>query len=125
MLAPNSPCLHPRANPRWSTAFGLLVFLLPLLIASSASAQVAAGPPASGPVDDQVMAWVGNQPIFASEIMVRVDQLMEEHRKQIPPERWNEQRVALSQQALKVAVESKLVLVDAFRKIPPRSGTNP
>lgn len=100
-------------------AFRLLVFLFSLLVASSASAQVAGGPPAdSGPVDDQVMAWVGNQAIFASEIMIRVDQLMEEHRQQIPPERWNEQRLALSQQALKVAVESKLVLVDAFRKIP-------
>ena len=101
-------------------ALGLLfVLLLPLSVTATASAQVAAEPPVTaGPVEDQVMAWVGNQAIFASEIMVRVDQLMEEHRQQIPPERWNEQRIALSQQALKVAVESKLVLVDAFRKIP-------
>ncbi len=64
------------------------------------------------------MAWVGNQPIFASEIMTKVDQVMEENRKQIPPERWNEQRIALSQQALKATVENKLILVDAMRKIP-------
>jgi len=69
-------------------------------------------------VDDQVMAWVGRQPIFASEVLTQVDQLMEEHRAQIPPERWDEQRLSLAQQALKAKVESKLVLEDALRKIP-------
>jgi parvulin-like peptidyl-prolyl isomerase len=83
-----------------------------------ASAQTQPGPPAGTPVDDQVMAWVGKQPIFASEILSKVDQLMEEHRQQIPPERWDEQRLALAQQALKATVESKLVLEDALRKIP-------
>ena len=77
-------------------------------------------PPAAagGAVDDQVMAWVGNQPVFASEILTRVDQLMEENRHRIPPETWDAQRVALAQQALKASIETKLVMVDAMRKIP-------
>lgn len=85
---------------------------------TSASAQMQPGPPAGTPVEDQVMAWVGKQPIFASEILSKVDQLMAEHRQQIPRERWDEQRLALAQQALKATVESKLVLEDALRKIP-------
>lgn len=107
-----------RRCPKLSVLLGLALlgaFLTPVLLLAQPTTPSA---PTAGGTDDQVMAWVGNQPIFASEIMGKVDQLMEEHRKEIPPDRWHEQRVVLAQQALKATVENKLVLVDALRKIP-------
>ncbi|MCE9547983.1 MAG: peptidyl-prolyl cis-trans isomerase [Planctomycetia bacterium] len=97
-----------------------------LLVAGVAAAQgppMGMGGPPATPVGDQVMAWVADQPIFASEIFSRVDAVMAENKDRIPAEQWDQQRLQFAQQALKSAVESKLVLSDALHKVPAASLT--
>lgn len=66
----------------------------------------------------QIIARIGSEVVLAGEVLVTVDRVMEENRQRIPQARWQQTRRKLMQQMLDPLIESKLILVDALKKIP-------
>ncbi len=82
-------------------------------------------PPATQLVEAaQIIARVGDEIIQAGDVTSTVDALMQDNRDRIPAAQWDQQRQLLIQQALKRAIENKLVFVDAKRTIPPDAFPN-
>ncbi|MBN1394082.1 MAG: peptidylprolyl isomerase [Pirellulales bacterium] len=71
----------------------------------------------------RMIARVGSEAIFESEIIGDVNQLIEKHKDKIPAGQLEAQRELLIQQKLKGYIESKLILLDAKRTIPAEGWT--
>ena len=66
----------------------------------------------------RIIARVGPEVILAGEILASVDQLMQENRKQIPENKWDDIRRSIMKKMLMPMIEQKLVVVDALLVIP-------
>lgn len=95
--------------------------MLGLAEVAIASAQM---PPQSGapvvrPVESgQIIARIGPEVVLASEILPRVNELLEHNKAQIPPEELDAARQMVMRHELAQLIETKLLYVDARRKLP-------
>jgi hypothetical protein len=67
---------------------------------------------------NQMIAQVGDKPIFSADLLPAVDQMLEQHVSQIPKYQLDQQRAMFVQQMLPRKIELKLVLLDFLRTIP-------
>jgi parvulin-like peptidyl-prolyl isomerase len=66
----------------------------------------------------RILARVGSEAIFESEVAGSVNQIIEANKSRIPPSQIDAQRELLIQQRLKGVIETKLVFQDAKKTIP-------
>lgn len=64
------------------------------------------------------IATVGDDVIFASEVMPRIDKLLDQHRDKIPPAEFERQRWLLARQAIEGMLDVKRVMQDFKRQVP-------
>lgn len=82
-------------------------------------------PPVTVFKPSQIIAWVGDQPIQAGDLMPMIDQALAPHLEKIPPEELESHRAEIEaqkeiflKQALTSAIETKLLYLDFLRTIP-------
>ena len=66
----------------------------------------------------QILARVGSEVILASEVLPAIDELLARYKDRIPSYQLEPQRRLLIEQQLKVPIETRLIYLDACRKIP-------
>ena len=66
-----------------------------------------------------IIARVGSEVILESDVIGAVNELIEKNKDRIPPDQLETQRTILITEKLKSHIESKLILQDAKRTIPP------
>jgi parvulin-like peptidyl-prolyl isomerase len=66
----------------------------------------------------QILARVGSEVILASEVLPAIDELLTRYKDRIPSYQFEQQRRLLIEQQLNVPIETKLIYLDARRKIP-------
>lgn len=110
--------------PRTTGPCRLLAGLLIALAARAAVGQqrgVSPLPPALvEEVNDATtqIAFVGDLPILAGDLLPAVDQALQEYEGKVPPDQLRQQRALFVQQMLPRRIEVKLVMLDFFRTIP-------
>ncbi|MBM4089956.1 MAG: hypothetical protein FJ276_11115 [Planctomycetes bacterium] len=105
-----------------------LVLLTHLVALSSLGPTAAGQAPAIGASEQaiiasvleptQLVAMVGDQPIFAGDLLPTVNQMVQEHVGKVPESELNKQRAVLMQQLLQRKIEIKLIYLDFLRTIP-------
>ncbi len=98
------------------------------LLFSPLTLVVRAQAPAVAPLPDELVqrlvtpteliATVGDQTIFAADILPTIDQMLQNVTQRIPADQMDQQRAIFVQQMLPRKVEVKLVLLDFYRSIP-------
>ena len=66
----------------------------------------------------RIIARVGSEAIFESEVAGAVNEVIEKNKDRIPPDQLDRQRELLIQQRLKPLIEAKLIFQEARRTIP-------
>jgi len=72
----------------------------------------------------QIIARVGTETILAGDILGNVNQILEPYEGKAPEDELEKQRQLLMRQALKVAIETKLIYFDFLREIPAENVEN-
>jgi hypothetical protein len=66
----------------------------------------------------RILALVGDQPILAGDLLGQVNQIIEANKDKIPEHQMDEIRETVIKQALKSAIETKLLYLDFLRTVP-------
>jgi len=65
----------------------------------------------------QILAWVGNEPILAGDLLGRINEALQKAVGKVPEAELDKQRWVYMEQLLPAAIESKMVYLDFKRKL--------
>lgn len=65
-----------------------------------------------------MVALVGDQPIYAGDLLPTIEQVLEPYQGKAPADQLEQQKLLLAKQLLKNKVDTSLLLLDFYRKVP-------